>query len=143
MVRLKQSIEMMIEPEYDDNIWADLNQERIDFGMRCSWVADIGYIATCYHGGEGLQSSILWRAGREVLPFREKRSDWRPPDRMRSPISELLSALEVEKGNHYDEFDALGLGKYRHLDDLRREQHRELGNERSIARLTPQKDCEP
>lgn len=62
---------------------------------------------TEYFGGLGDQAAAVYRCGEELMP---------PTLAARGPISQALKLLGVERGNHYDEFDAVGLAHHRDLD---------------------------
>ena len=67
----------------------------------------VAYIETDYFGGCGTQSAILYRNGTETMfPVTED-----------CPISRVLAQLGVAKGEHYDEFEAVGLHLHRDNDE--------------------------
>jgi hypothetical protein len=71
----------------------------------------IVYAATRFFGGEGAQEAVVWIDGEVVLEIVEDeddRSAW--PD---SPISRALRRIGVVAASGEDEFDAIGLGRYR------------------------------
>ncbi len=64
-----------------------------------------------FFGGCGTQRAQVWEHGRSVLgPLVLEEDD---PVPAVTPISLALRRLGVEKGSHYDEFDAVGLGRHR------------------------------
>jgi hypothetical protein len=64
-----------------------------------------------FFGGAGTQRAQVWEHGRSVLgPLVLKEGD---PVPSITPISSALRRLGVSKGSHYDEFDAVGLGRHR------------------------------
>jgi hypothetical protein len=69
----------------------------------------IAYIETEYWGGMGAQSAVAWSEGKVVVE---------PKTADGGPINEALRALGIDKGTEHDEFDAIGLGQYRSMDDL-------------------------
>lgn len=70
----------------------------------------IAYIETEYFGGVGTQGAAAWSAGDSVLsPEINEHGE---------PINRALRKLGIEKGSKFDEFDAIGLGRYRSMDDL-------------------------
>jgi len=73
--------------------------------------APVLYIATYIHGGTGGQDAIIWRNGQVALSIgddEEAMSAW--PD---SPISRALRHVGVAAQSGQDEFDAIGLGRFR------------------------------
>ena len=64
----------------------------------------VAYVETEYFGGTGVQGSVVWRRGEAVLSAKS-------PDPR--PINSALALLGVDRREHHDEFDALGLGEYR------------------------------
>jgi hypothetical protein len=69
------------------------------------------WAATRFFGGAGGQQAVVWRDGQVVLEIVEDEDDraaW--PD---SPISRGLLYIGVVAAAGEDEFDALGLGRYR------------------------------
>jgi hypothetical protein len=74
----------------------------------------VAYVEAEYFGGVGTQAAAVWDAGRLVLgPVIAEERDEADP----SPISRALRRLGVSAGDHVDEFDAVGLGRHRDLDD--------------------------
>jgi hypothetical protein len=64
-----------------------------------------------FFGGAGTQRAQVWEHGRSVLgPLVLEEDDPAPSV---TPISLALRRLGVSKGSHYDEFDAVGLGRHR------------------------------
>jgi hypothetical protein len=76
----------------------------------------VAYVEADYFGGVGSQVAALWDAGQLVLgpvvrpEHRRTRGDL-------SPISQALRRLGVSARGHVDEFDAVGLGQHRHVED--------------------------
>ncbi|MEV7628370.1 hypothetical protein [Actinoplanes sp. NPDC089786] len=65
----------------------------------------IGYLEAEFFGGTGTQWAALWSGGSMVIgPLSVAEDERFPADG--SPISRVLAALGVERGGHYDEFDA-------------------------------------
>ena len=73
----------------------------------------IAKIETDYFGGFGDQSATLYENGVKVF----EKSD--QVDRSSEPINEVLRILGVKKKNNMDEFDTIGLGKYRTNQDFK------------------------
>lgn len=78
----------------------------------------LGYIETDYFGGCGTQSAVAWASGRvSAGPFRTERR-WDGADFQTTPagpraINRVLTLLGVRANGAADEFDALGLGRFR------------------------------
>ena len=68
----------------------------------------VAYFETDYWGGEGEQSAVLWERGEMV---------YGPAKSRLGPINGALRRMGVERGAALDEFDAVGLGRYRDNDD--------------------------
>ena len=83
-----------------------------DLLLALSTKAPVVYVETEYFGGVGTQAASAYEGGR--LRSRESSED-------PGPISRALAGLGVEKGDQYDEFDALGLGRHRHTEDWKQE----------------------
>ena len=67
----------------------------------------VAYVEAEFFGGDGTQASAVWKERGLVFgPLASPRA-----------INEALRLLSVEKGEHYDEFEALRLGKYRDTND--------------------------
>lgn len=82
----------------------------------CSTDGPVAYIEAEYFGGTGSQNAQVWDGGHGALgPLHLAENQPAPPDG--SPISQALRRLGVDKGDHYDEFDAIGLNRHRDTDD--------------------------
>jgi hypothetical protein len=82
----------------------------------CSTDGPVAYVEAEYFGGTGSQNAQVWDGGHVVLgPLHLPEKQATPPDG--SPISQALRRLGVDKGNHHDEFDAVGLNRHRDTDD--------------------------
>lgn len=68
----------------------------------------LAYMETGYFGGVGEQSAGCWINGRALGMQRSPRP---------GPINDALRALGVVAPAGFDEFDALGLGRRRSMDD--------------------------
>ncbi|HEV2799642.1 MAG TPA: hypothetical protein VGW12_04050 [Pyrinomonadaceae bacterium] len=79
-----------------------------NFGVECSRRGSVAYIETDYWGGEGEQAAVLWERG-EV--------SYEPARGKLGQINDVLRRMGVERGDDLDEFDALGLGRYRNNED--------------------------
>lgn len=67
----------------------------------------VAYVEAEYHGGEGEQRSMLWEDG---APVGE-------PEEDSSAINTALRRLGVERAEGADQFDTLGLGRHRSVED--------------------------
>ena len=65
----------------------------------------LAYIETDYAGGVGTQAGVLLERGKVVLG----------PVEGKGTVNRLLNAIGVWHRPGEDEFDALGLGRYRHM----------------------------
>ena len=84
----------------------------------CSASGPVAYVEAEFFGGPGEQAAQVWDGGEAVLgPLRLGEDEPFPQDG--SPISQALRRLGVAKDNHYDEFDAVGLGRHRDTEDWR------------------------
>jgi hypothetical protein len=79
-------------------------------GLGAEWSTHgpVAYIETDYWGGEGKQSALLWERGLVA---------YGPAKATLGPINDVLRRMGVERGDHHDEFDAVGLGRYRDNED--------------------------
>lgn len=100
----------------DENIllqFHDITDKLAEIGVAASSMGAVAYIENEYFGGDGVQGAVVWLNGETVLgPLISARM---------GPISRALSEIGVQKGTALDEFDALGLGKYRSTDDWLKE----------------------
>lgn len=94
-----------------------VTETRFDTGplADCSEHGAVAYVEAEYFGGAGTQSAQVWEGGETVLgPLHVDEDEPVPADG--SPISQALRRLGVLKGDHFDEFDAVGLGRHRYTD---------------------------
>jgi hypothetical protein len=78
--------------------------------------APMAYVEAEFFGGTGEQHAQAWDNGAVVLgPLHLGENEPSPP--AGTPISWVLRRLGVTKGNHHDEFDAIGLGRCRTTGD--------------------------
>ena len=75
----------------------------------------VAFVDAEFFGGTGSQRAQVWEQGRSVLGPLVREEDDPAPDV--SPISRALRRLGVVKGEHRDEFDAVGLGRHRDTED--------------------------
>ncbi len=67
----------------------------------------VAYVEAEFFGGDGTQACVTWDSARQVSqPLVDDRA-----------INIALRFLGVMVGDHHDEFDALGLGRYRGTDE--------------------------
>jgi hypothetical protein len=72
----------------------------------------VAYIEAEFHGGDGGQAAILWNKGKiisEIIVAEDA-------------INQALKYLDVKNIECRDEFEALGLGRYRKTDDWNKPQ---------------------
>lgn len=82
----------------------------------CSEGGPVAYVEADYFGGTGTQSALAWESGKVIIgPLRVAVGEPSPVDG--SPISRALRHLGVARGDHFDEFDAVGLGRHRDTGD--------------------------
>ncbi len=82
----------------------------------CSAIGPAAYIEADYFGGTGTQSALGVGRGKVVLGPLHK-GERESSAVSGSPISQALRRLGAVKGDHVDEFDAVGLGRHRRTDD--------------------------
>ena len=85
-----------------------LSSRLAGLGAECSTRGPVAYIETEYWAGEGEQAALLWERGEIV---------YGPVKAALGPINDVLRRMGVERGDHHDEFDAVGLGLYRDNED--------------------------
>jgi hypothetical protein len=76
----------------------------------------LAYIETNYFGGTGSQAAAVFVGGEVVM--RASLPVSRNPARRDDPINTALRALGVEAALGEDEFDAIGLARFRDLESL-------------------------
>lgn len=82
----------------------------------CSVGGPVAYVEADYFGGHGTQSAQVWDGGETVLgPVRLAAGE--PAPAGGSPISQALRRLGAVRGEYFDEFEAVGLGRHRDTDD--------------------------
>lgn len=131
---LNQDFELVIYDEYLDSalqfVDSPLSEEHKDLGLSkniLEWVSELSqktyvvFINAHFFGGNGSQSAVLWQNGKLILnPATNgmmmgayyghlKESD--------TPINSVLRELGVKVTPPEDEFEAVGLKKYRHNED--------------------------
>jgi hypothetical protein len=77
--------------------------------VNASPLSSIAYIEAEFFGGDGTQAGIVWQQGQVIFePLLSEEI---------GVIDQVLRTLGVQVGADHDEFDALGLGKYRDTED--------------------------
>lgn len=76
----------------------------------------IGYVETDYVGGTGAQGAAVFADG--AVTFRAATPIRRGPAKREDPVNTALRHLGVMASPQVDEFDTLGLGRYRNLESL-------------------------
>jgi hypothetical protein len=76
----------------------------------------LAYVETDYFGGTGSQAAAVFHQGKVALKL--ALPDSRELARREDPINAALRMLGVEAAEGLDEFDTVGLGRFRGLDDL-------------------------
>ena len=82
---------------------------------QASQLGPIAYVEAEFFGGVGEQGTAFFRNG--VLHSTAPTGPIQKRLRPRSPISQALHMLGVEAVDGKDEFDTIGLGRHRHLED--------------------------
>lgn len=103
MVREKFRISTLPLLEEKDNEISVISS----FGCSISKGVKVAYIEAEFFGGVGMQASIVFENEKIVSE----------PQVSKNAINLALQYLRVSKLNFFDEFDALGLGKYRHTEE--------------------------
>lgn len=96
------------EPDPHAEFWK-LSAPVLRFVLRLSRGGAVAYLETEYSGGAGEQAAASWRAGSAAV--HPRRADV-------GPINEALRSLGAQAGDARDEFEALGLQRFRDLDAL-------------------------
>ena len=87
-----------------------LTRGALAFAVAASQAAPVAFVSTCYFGGQGTQDALVWSQGELIFsPRSAPYADAWP----NSPISRALRTLGIVADDGSDEFDTVGLGKYR------------------------------
>lgn len=93
-----------------------LSPNVVDAILRAIGGGMVAYIETDYFGGAGSQSAAVFRDGsvvmRAAIPVNQD------PARDTGPINAALKAIGLEAVIGQDEFDTLGLSRFRNLESL-------------------------
>jgi hypothetical protein len=84
-----------------------------------SHTGPVAYLEADIFGGAGTQAMVAWRDGEVWLEPATTECRW-PPDpasASQGAFNQVLRQLGVDRGEAFDEFDALNLGKHRHTED--------------------------
>lgn len=85
----------------------ELNPELERLGLALSEEGAVAYVETDYHGGVGEQASILWKHCETLID---------PSCGFMGPINRVLAQMGIEATDDHDEFEELGLYRYRDND---------------------------
>ncbi len=83
--------------------------------MDLSRLAAVAYVETEYFGGMGTQAAATYIAGVPTVAGRHTNETGVETDSL--AINEALAAIGVRRKGQMDEFDTIGLGRYRHTED--------------------------
>jgi hypothetical protein len=106
--------------EPPDNTFWFLTPAVAAIARKVSRAGVIAYLEAEMFGGTGSQAMVVWRAGEVWLEPATTAFLWPPPDPASNPqwaFNRALRELGVERGDAFDEFDAVNLGKHRHTED--------------------------
>jgi hypothetical protein len=122
------ALAMSVTPAFEGFIY--LKPEKADAIGRAVGDGRALYVETEYFGSMGQQAAALfedgvmvWQGARSTFePYKPKsireRLFGQPAETARSPISQGLARLGVVASIGLDEFDSVGLGRFRSLEDL-------------------------
>jgi hypothetical protein len=81
----------------------------------CSIQGPVAFVEADFFGGVGTQIALVWDGGKLVLgPL--LLAEGEPLPTIGSPISQALRHLGAVRGTHFDEFDAVSLGRHRQTE---------------------------
>lgn len=89
------------------------------FGLRLgawSQAGPIAYVEADYFGGRGFQRAAVWIDGKIEFGPLSSEPGVRAPG-AGTPISQALRRMGAQNPYGHDEFEAVGLGRHRHLED--------------------------
>lgn len=90
-----------------------LTDKILDFIREISKELEIGYIEAEYFGGDGYQNGLFYRDSKCILKCVNDET----------AINKVLQGLKVENDPNKDEFDTVGLGRYRRNEEWMRLEH--------------------
>ena len=98
------------ESEFAGSEFWRLTEALMEVARECSAAyGPIAYAETDYFGGTGVQSAAAWIQGKLAMP---------PTTHPAGPINAALHTIGLERTDGLDEFDTLGLGEVRRMDDF-------------------------
>jgi hypothetical protein len=103
---------------FGDTFWF-LSSGVESLARKVSHTGPIAYLEAEIFGGSGTQAIVAWRDGEIWLEPATTEFRW-PPNPASNPqwaFNQALRQLGVDRGEAFDEFDALNLGKRRHTED--------------------------
>jgi hypothetical protein len=103
-------------PEAAVSGWSNLGKQPEALLAELSRGSPVAYINTDYFGGCGDQSALAFADGRLATP-RSGAGRVLPWSSSIGPINDALAAIGVTRERDQDEFDSLGLGQHRSMDD--------------------------
>ena len=87
---------------------------------RISLAGAVAYLEAEIFGGTGTQAMVLWCGGEVCLGPAVTLFTSEVPDRLSSPqwaFNQAFRQLGADRDGAFDEFEALGLGRWRHTED--------------------------
>lgn len=77
---------------------------------------EVAFLFADFFGGRGLQYAIVWNSGKILQEF-PSTSNHNIDSMKNMSINRALQLIGVDRGEFYDEFDAMNLGRYRHTSN--------------------------
>jgi hypothetical protein len=100
---------------FGDDFW-ELSGGVEELARRVSRAGDIAYFEADFFGGVGGQAAVLWRGGQVRLGPCVSGSAEPPLPPHQWAFNRVLRELGVHRGETFDEFDAVRLGRQRSTD---------------------------
>ena len=91
-----------------DSCFIYLSQDLVKFLSVNSSESPLAYIETDYFGGVGSQSAVVYHLGKEIFAPSKSKAE---------TINRALKTMGISCGNSFDEFEFLGLNRFRDNDD--------------------------
>jgi hypothetical protein len=85
-----------------EELW-QLSTAAAQFAIQLSQNGMVAYVEAEFFGGVGEQAAVVWQNGQVIA------GPWRQTD----AINRALRQFNVDKKDHYDEFEAVGLDRHR------------------------------